>query len=107
MAKGQIAKAEIAQKILNSFEGAFTYNDGKEIRIPYIEEGENIQIKVALTCAKENVNPGDDNAIPGAAAIKRDDNKIEFNSQPIEKKVIEPTAEERQNVSDLLKALGL
>ena len=29
---------------------------GKEIRIPGMEEGQLIQVKVALTCAKTNVN---------------------------------------------------
>ena len=44
MAKGAISKIEITKKILEMFEGSFTYNGGKEIRIPLIEEGEEIQI---------------------------------------------------------------
>jgi hypothetical protein len=103
MARGQIAKAEIQKKILNNFEGAFLYNDGKEIRIPIEENGELIQIKVALTAAKENVEQGADNALPGASA-----EKIEFEeTKKVSTKTVEATEEEKNNVNELLKALGL
>lgn len=103
MARGQIAKAEIQKKILSNFEGSFLYNDGKEIRIPVQENGELIQIKVALTAAKENVEQGADNAVPGVAA-----EKIDFESEvKTVKPVVEATEEEKNNVNDLLKALGL
>ena len=110
MARGQIAKGEVAKKILESFEGAFAYNDGKEIRIPIMENGEEIQIKVALTAAKENVNPGDDNLLPGENTTRVNDNgQIEFvhKVSAAETKVVEPTQEEKQNVQDLLRAIGL
>ena len=108
MARGQVSKQIITEKILKSFDGAFTYNDGKEIRIPLQEDGELIQIKVALTAAKENVNPGDDNAIPGTITMNNNEtDSINFNTPKKEQKIIEPTEEEKQNVSDLLRALGL
>ena len=66
MPKGTVAKTIISKKILDTFEGAFPYNDGKEIRIPIEEDGEIIQIKVTLTAAKVAVEPGSDNAIPTA-----------------------------------------
>lgn len=106
MARGSIAKTEITKKLLDTFNGSFLYNDGKEIRIPYTEEGELLQIKVTLTCAKENVNQGDDNALPGT--VETGTTAAPF--EPIvtkEEKIIEPTEEEKQNVSDLLRALGL
>ncbi len=107
MARGSIAKTEITKKILDTFDGAFLYNDGKEIRIPYTEDGELLQIKVALTCAKENVNQGDDTALPGSTNVGTE-TAAAF--EPIvkkEEKIVEPTEEEKQNVSDLLRALGL
>ena len=104
MARGQVSKSTIFNKILNNFDGAFSYNDGKEIRIPMQEDGEEIQIKVTLTAAKENVNPGDDNALPGVAATK-ENNEINFEEKP--KTVVEATKEEKQNVKDMLAALGL
>ncbi len=106
MARGQILKKEIAQKILNTFEGSFLYNDGKEIRIPGMEEGELIQIKVALTAAKENVAQGDDNVVPGEQIITTSvTSEPTFNQT--ETKTVEPTPEEKANVRDLLEALGL
>lgn len=102
MAKGQEAKSIISKKILETFEGAFLYNDGKEIRIPIKENGENIQIKVTLTAAKENVSIGDDNLLPGEINFNNsNDNNNQTNV------VIEPSQEEINNVNDLLKALGL
>ena len=107
MAKGAILKGEITEKILKNFEGSFLYNNGKEIRICGEEDGSPIQIKVTLTCAKENVTPGDDNAIPGTTEKL---NEINFEEKPVQKKEIEhiePTAEEKANVSELLRSLGL
>lgn len=102
MARGQIAKAEVAKKILETFSNSFNYNDGKEIRIPCLEDGETIQIKVTLTAAKENVNPGDDTIIPGNDSVIINPNIIEK-----ENKKSEPTQEELNNVNELFKALGL
>ena len=63
--KGTILKKEITDKILEVFPGSFLYNDGKEIRIPGMEEGQLIQVKVALTCAKTNVEQNGENILPG------------------------------------------
>ena len=68
-----------------------------------------IQVKVTLTAAKENVVQGDDNAIPGSNTV------TQTMSGPVsthtvakeETKVVEPTEAERNNVKDLLAALGL
>jgi hypothetical protein len=107
MARGSEAKAAICQSILEKFEGSFLYNDGKEIRIPAQENGEEVQIKVSLTCAKENVEPGQDNALPGISAQTNNiNNEINFEDTP-KTTVVEPTPEEKSNVQDLLRALGL
>lgn len=91
-ARGTIAKNEITQKILSTFEGAFI-ND-KEIRIPFVENGELLQLKCTLTCAKENIEVASSPAIEAAQA-------------PQEAQPIEMTSDEKQRVSDLLKKLGL
>jgi len=54
-AKGSQLKNEITQKILTTFPSSFIYNDGKEIRINGMEDGQELQIKVTLTCAKTMV----------------------------------------------------
>lgn len=97
MARGSIAKEEIIQKILKDFEGSFV-ND-KEIRIPWIENGETLQIKVALTCAKVNVvAPGSDNAFDSAG---------EQAPAPALDEAPVLTQEEKDKIDNLIQKLGL
>lgn len=101
MAKGSIAKQNITKQILSTFEGAFEYNGGKEIRVPVYENGELVQIKITLTCAKENVECGADSAVPGSFPVT---------NQPVTPErttPIAPTEDEKQNVANLLRSLGL
>lgn len=65
-AKGSILKKEVSEKILKAFPGSFLYNDGKEIRINGLENGERLQIKVTLTAAKVAVEGGEDVVLPGS-----------------------------------------
>ena len=94
MAKGSIAKEEITKKILATFDGAFI-ND-KEIRIPIEENGEIVQIKVTLTCAKVNIdNPG--GGVTSSAVTPA--------VIPAENRVI--TEEEKTEVRNIIKELNL
>lgn len=102
MARGAQAKSEVMKKILEVFPGSFVYNDGKEIRIPMIEGGETVQIKVALTCAKENVEVGADNAMPGDFPAPKMTAPTPERTEPVK-----PSDSEKQAVADLLKQLGL
>jgi hypothetical protein len=52
-AKGAVAKQEITQKLFEAFPNAFQHD--KDIRIPWVENGVTVEIKIAMTCAKENV----------------------------------------------------
>ena len=99
-ARGSESKNIIIAKLLETFAGSFIYD--KNVIIPMVENGESLQIKIALTCAKTNVESGMDNAIPGAeisttATLKAIDNHG----------VAEVTEEEKQNVLKAMKALGL
>ena len=100
--KGAEAKLEITNKILELFPGSFKYD--KEIRIPVIENGETIQIKVTLTAAKTNVEVGGDMAIPGATQKEKllvpGGGFDEVSNPPVE-----PTAEEKENVAKLVASL--
>ena len=102
-ARGAFAKESITNQILAAFPGSFKYD--KEIRIPVEENGETIQIKVALTAAKVNVEVGEDIALPGTKPMVKSD----LSATPIatERKFVEPTAEEKHNVSELLSMLGM
>ena len=101
MARGQISKTKATEMILKTFPGSFVYD--KEIRLPFNEDGEEIQLKCVLTCAKVNVEPNGDVAIPGEVPTD-----INFeDSKPIEQKVVEPTQEEKDNVKKLMETFGL
>lgn len=104
MARGAVAKEIVFKKILETFEGSFMYNGGKECRVPIDENGNEIQIKVTLTAAKDNVSPTGEASVASAAAAKEEGPTRNF---PAPKERVEPTAEEKENVESLLKALGL
>lgn len=104
MAKGAVAKEQIFQKMLEMFNGSFMYNGGKELRIPWDENGEEVQIKVALTCAKENVYP--DNA-PREIAAALSQGPVIGSLAETKPENVEPTEEEKKNLEDLMAALGL
>lgn len=103
-AKGSILKQEIAKKILETFPGSFLYNDGKEIRINGTENGEILQIKISMTCAKVAVEGGDDNALPGEKTVATADVKPAGTNEKVPQ---EPTAEEKERLTTLLNKLGL
>lgn len=102
MARGAQAKSEVMQKILETFSGSFKYNDGKEIRVPVMEGGELVQIKITCTCAKENVEIGADAAIPGDFPAPKTTAPTPERTEPIA-----VSDAEKQKVADLLKQLGL
>lgn len=108
-ARGSEAKEFITKKLLETFDGSFLYNNGKEIRIPVTvtENGENLQIKIALTCAKTNVEQSEDTALPGTTKV----GAVESNQNTLQSAtastIAEPTEEEKRNVSELIAKLGL
>ena len=97
--KGSISKEIVAKKILETFEGSFQYE--KEIRIPMEEDGNQIQLKCVLTCAKTNVEPNGENAIPGEVT------PVAAGVPASERTFVEPTQEEKDNVQKLMQMLNL
>ena len=108
MARGAVSKEEVMNKILSTFEGSFKYD--KEVRIPMVENGELIQIKVTLTAAKTNVEPGGDTVMPGAVKSKATSTSVSAVSNigsASSHFMNEPTEEEKKNVAELISKLGL
>lgn len=103
MAKGSISKETITNQILAAFPGSFKYD--KEIRIPIMEDGEMIQIKVTLTAAKVNVEAGGDTALPGTVSVE----SLSSSNIPLpsSKEILKPTEEEKANVANLISLLHL
>ena len=101
MAKGSIAKEAIFKKMLEVFPNSFMA-DAKTLRIPWEENGETIEIKVALTAAKDILGSSVDmNWEDGGSAEKA---PAAAPKVPVSS---EPTAEEKANVEKLMASLGL
>ena len=101
MARGQEEKLIVINKIKEVFPEAFEYD--KAIRIPIGD----VQIKVALTAAKDNVEPGGDAAVPGIKATKV---TIAEGAEPVFEEasaIVKPSEEELNAVSNLMTSLGL
>ena len=96
-AKGSQAKAEVLAKLQEVFPNGFTYE--KVFVVPCVEDNQRIDIKIALTAAKNPIEQGGDVAIPGAQAPT-------VSASINEKTPIEPTAEEKKNISDFLSSMG-
>lgn len=90
MAKGAESKNKIVAKICQVFPDAFLYD--KMVIIPMEENGEIVQIKCTLTCAKTNIDAG--GAQPTAAPSTDLGN-------------LEITPEEKSDVEQLISKLGL
>ena len=98
-ARGAEEKQIVIDKILEIFPDAFVY--GKDIRVPVGE----VQIKIGLTCAKDNVEPGEDQAIPGAKVVVKEGAEPAFKSAT-EEEIVEPTKEELDTVSNMMAAMA-
>ena len=94
MAKGAESKAKLIEKLKEIYPDAFEY--GKEFRIPFEEDGQRVEIKVALTCAKSNVGG------EGASEVSG----VESNT-PVDVVPAAPTEEEKANIAALMNRLGL
>ena len=96
--RGAVAKQGVIDKILEVFPNAFVHD--KTIRIPTMEDGQEIQIKLTLTAAKDLVAPNADKAIPAAALTPKQP------ASTISADTIQPTPEEKANVERFLKSIG-
>ena len=92
-ARGQELKNQIVNKILEVFPNSFI--NGKEIRICGNENGEEVQIKVTLTAAKENIVNETVEKPVSAATTTTDDYTVEI------------TSKEKRTVAEMLAALNL
>lgn len=96
-ARGAQAKEAVAGAILVTFKDAF-YN-GKELRVPVMENGEEIQVKITLTAAKVNVPHG------GKPLEPKRQEAVTPATQPAESYSTEPSDEELKNLEALLEGM--
>lgn len=110
--KGAQSKEQISKKILETFEGSFSYNGGKEIRIPWREDGSILQIKITLTAAKVPVEPEDGSVTPASVGVQKDGFPVsasvgDIASQWSNEAMNEPTEDEKKAIEALCNELGL
>lgn len=102
-AKGSIAKVDIFKKILDTFNGSFM-NGEKELRIPWMENGEHLEIKVTLTAAKDIL--GD---LCAGSQVNPTHTEPANTSTPMSTQTVnvpsEPTEEEKERVAKLVAAM--
>ena len=112
MAKGTQLKIDLGNKIIELFgeDNAFWNGEGKEIRINDAENGEPLQIKITFTVAKNAVEPGEADMVPGAKAnlvmAVPNGNEPSF-PEPAESEKVEVSEQEKNAVADLMRELGL
>ena len=108
MARGDKAKSWITEKITEAFGQDRVILSDKKIYINTEENGEPIQVCLALTCPKTMVGAA---AAEAVAVAKTGVDFGTFAATPTEApepyKPAEITPDERQRVQDLMKALGL
>lgn len=101
-AKGSIAKVEVTKMIQDVFGENFLGEFDKKIYVQVPENGEMVQIAIALTCPKTPVT------ISSGPVVKGD--RIDFDSEPVVSVPIvkaEITVEERENIAAMMARLGL
>lgn len=103
MAKGTIAKQEVIKKIQSAFGTDFLGEFDKKIYVQVQENGEMVQIAMALTCPKTPV------AVSNAPIIKGD--RMDFSDEstiiPVNSSNTEISEEERQTIADMMARFGL
>ena len=91
--RGAESKAILTNAMLKIFKGAFIAPDNKTIRIPIVENGEVVEVKVSLTAAKDTLG--------GVGAV-------EAPVKDLPKFAAEgPNAQELEELKTLMKSLGL
>lgn len=108
MARGAIAKENVAKKIAQVFGSDFVGEYDKKLYVWSEENGEKIQIAISMTCPKNPI--GGDNGINFDA---EPGNSLDFENMsagPASPTSFTPTEiseEEKKNVENLMKSLGL
>lgn len=90
MARGSQAKQEILEKLREIFPDSFM-EDAKILRIPWIENGETVEIKITMVAAK-NVLGGSAEAAPAAKEVNIS--------------LTVPTDAEKADIEAMIRALG-
>lgn len=100
MAKGAVAKEQIAKKMAEVFGADWIGERDKKYYLWANENGERIQIAISMTCPKTPV--GEVGATADSNVLNFEDGVTAGGEIPIE-----ITTDEKKNVADLMARLGL
>ena len=100
MAKGAVAKEQIAKKMAETFGADWIGERDKKYYLWANENGERIQIAISMTCPKTPV---------GETGTSVDSNALNFEDGATAggETQVEITVDEKKNVADLMARLGL
>lgn len=105
MAKGAIAKENVAKKIAAAFGADFVGEFDKKLYVWAEENGEKVQIAIAMTYPKNPIGNIDFSAEPGNSL-----NFEDMSAGPVaggSAIKAEVTEEEKKNIAELMARLGL
>lgn len=107
MARGDKAKERIVAKLKEAFGDKYLGENAKKYYILEDDNGEKVQICIALTCPKAPVEFGDTSAVSAQTATGDwDFTESAFANVPVTPKA-KVTEEEISNIQDMMKRLGL
>lgn len=101
MTKGQIAKDYVAKKLAEAFGEHYLGEVDKKYYVEAPENGEMVQIAIAMTCPKNPV------AVSSAPVVRSGGIDFEAESVLIAPKTTEVSEDERQTIADMMRRLGL
>ena len=104
MAKGAVAKQVVTNKIAEAFGADYIGEVDKKLYVWADENGEKVQIAIALTCPKVQVETG---AAP--TPVVENGGGYDWDAAPVgpSSTPAEITVDEQKNIADLMAQLGL
>ena len=103
MARGTLAKQEVVKKLMEAFGSDYIGESASKHYVWAKDGGEKVQIAISLTCPKTQLETVDVNAAFGDG--------IDFEAAPVVVQTkfepAEQSAEELQNIADMMTRLGL
>lgn len=106
MAKGQIAKDLVTQKICEAFAGKVAGIADKKIYVWAEENGEAVQVAISLTCPKVPLGENGGNHEWGSASEKTVNSTLDLAASVVQTPT-EISDEDKAKVDALMKALNI
>lgn len=107
MAKGAFAKENIKKKLAECFGDDYIGEVDKKIYIWQDDGNERVQIALALTCPKVQVDAPDGASYTDHSDWNFEDDAVIAAKAPVAIKAAEITEEEKARIADMMSRLGL